>query len=235
VISNRLSATLVALGFVLASSSASTNALAQGLPPTGDASPQKQDATPQRQLVYSILRNGSPIGEYKIAITTDGHSQIVTFSTEIKVTVLMLTAYHLSHSGREVWTDGKFASYKGVTDDNGTRHVVSLTNSATGAALVVDGRRERAPKGTLPATFWNAKSLQATTVIDPDDGKIIPIVVNDIGNAMLQVNGASELAHHFHIDGIDRDIWMVKGSPVKIQLKGSDNSTITSQLQEASS
>jgi Family of unknown function (DUF6134) len=220
---HRLTSTFIAT--VVAASLSGASAFAQR--------PESDVAT--KQFTFAVMRNGSQIGEYNINIKTEGRTQIVDVSTQIKVTVLMLTAYYLLQTGREVWTDGHFVSYKGTTNDNGKQHSASLTAGPSGETLVVDGRRERAPKGALPATFWSAKSLDATTLVDPGNGKIVPVSIEDMGPNPVPVDGAPETARHYHITGLNRDVWMSRGHPVRFQLKGSDNSTIVSELRNSSS
>jgi hypothetical protein len=189
--------------------------------------------TPPRVLSFAVMRNGKQIGQYSMEIETVGKTQTVKFLTDIKVDVLMFTAYQMHHEGREVWTNGAFVSYKGSTDDNGKKHSVSMTANATGASLVVDGKHSPLPKGDIPGTIWNNKFVNAKALIDPDDGKSIPITVDDLGPDPIQVEGEPITAHHYHIGGLERDVWLSNGSPVRFQLKGSDNSTIVSELQPA--
>jgi hypothetical protein len=186
-----------------------------------------------REISFAVTRNGNKIGDYSMEITTDGKSQTVDFVTDIKVDVLMFTAYKLHHEGREVWTNGAFVSYHGKTDDNGKNHVVSLVATPAGITLNADGKKTALGKGAIPASFWNNKFVDATTVVDPDDGKVTPVKVDDLGPDQIDVEGAPLEAHHYHIRGLNRDVWMSKGMPVRFQLKGSDNSTIVSQLQPA--
>ena len=203
-----------------------------------DAAPSADSSNPDgapssmlQRMSFAVMRNGTKIGDYSMNVTSDGKTQTVDFVTDIKVEVLMFTAYKLHHEGHEVWTNGAFVSYKGVTDDNGKHHSVSMAASPTGATLTADGKHTALPKGSIPGSIWNAKFLTATTVVDPDNGKIVPIKVDDLGSDQITVEGAPVKAHHYHIDGLDRDVWLVKGSPVRFKLKGSDNSTIVSELQ----
>jgi hypothetical protein len=198
-------------------------------PPSSD--PSAPNDSPTKQLNFAIMRKGAQIGQYQISIFDNGNTKTIDFSTDIKVNVLMFTAYHLHHTGQEVWTDGHFVSYVAQTDDNGKQRSVSLTSGADGETLVVDGESSQLPKGILPATFWNANFLDAKKLIDPDNGKEISVKVEDAGDDPVVMNGSPETAHHYHIGGLGRDVWMMNGLPVRFQLKGSDNSTVVSELE----
>ena len=222
----RLSCKSFIFALACATTAALGHAAAQGL-----ASNASAIAAAPRQLLFSVIRNGSKIGDYQMSVATEGKTQKVDFTTDIKVTVLMFTAYHLHHSGQEIWTDGKFVSYKGTTNDNGKTHTVSLVPGPQTETLSVDGHRSQIPKGAIPASLWNTKFVDATTLIDPDSGKQFSVKADDEGLDPVKVEGAQEMARHYHVQGLDREVWMIKGSPVRFQLTGSDKSIIVSELQ----
>lgn len=184
-----------------------------------------------RKLVFKIMREGTPIGQYAVDIATTGKLTTVDVTTHIKVSVLFLTAYHLSHTGREIWSNGQFVSYKGQTNDNGTQHVVSIRANPDDTTVVANGRHLTAPKGAIPASLWNLKFVNKSVLIDPDNGRVVPVKVVDMGPETLVVQGVKETANHYHIHGMKRDVWMMNGEPVRFQLIGSDNSAVVSELQ----
>lgn len=213
--------------FALVAALAPFEALGAPLP-SDNASP----APPlEKRLVFKILRKGSPIGQYTMDVTIKGKLTTVNVTTQIKVDVLFITAYQLSHSGREIWNGDHFISYKGQTNDNGKEHVVAITADKDHTSIVIDGHRSVAPKGAIPASLWKTNFLDETMLIDPDNGRQVPVKVVDVGPEPIVLQGAKETAEHYHIEGLKRDVWMVDGWPVRFQLIGSDNSTVVSELQ----
>lgn len=213
--------------FALAVALAPGVALGAPLVPKGAA-----PSLPQEQkLVFKIMRKGSPIGLYTIDIATTGRLTTVDVTTNIKVTVLFLTAYQLSQKGQEIWNGDQFVSYKGKTDDNGKKHVVSIAAGPKNTTIIANGKLSIAPKGAIPASLWNAGFLDQSLLIDPANGRQIPVKVVDMGKQSVVVQGVKETARHYHIHGLKRDVWMVKGEPVRFQIIGSDNSTVVSTLQ----
>ena len=184
-----------------------------------------------KKLVFKIMRKGSPIGQYTIRISSKGPFTVVDVTTQIKVTVLFLTAYQLSQAGREIWKGDQFVSYKGKTDENGKMHVVSIVAGKDKTTVVSNGHRSIAPEGAIPASLWNAQFLKEQVLIDPADGRQVPIKVVDMGLEPVTVQGQREMARHYHIHGLKRDVWMMKGEPVRFQLIGSDHSRVVSELQ----
>jgi hypothetical protein len=214
---------------LLAAACAVSPTLSHGQP--FDATSAADSAVAPREFSFAVMRNGTKIGDYSLQIATEGKSQTVDITTDLKVNVLMFTAYQLHQEAREIWTNGTFVSYHGKSDDNGKNHVVSLVATSAGLTLNADGKKTALGNGAIPASFWNNKFVDVTTMVDPDDGKVTPVKVDDLGPDQIDVEGAPVEAHHYHIRGLDRDVWMSKGMPVRFQMKGSDNSTIVSQLQ----
>ena len=193
-----------------------------------------QAAEPPRHLVFNISRNGQQIGQHVMDITTDGKVTTVDMKTNIEVKVMFVTAYKLEYTAQEVWNDGNFTSFQSQTDDNGKHHQVNVTATADKVAVVADGKRAEAPKGTIPATFWNTQFLTRKQVIHTENGQILTIAIQDLGNESVKTAAGPKQAKHYHTTGgLERDMWFdATGTPVRFQLLGSDKSVITSEAQQ---
>ena len=191
-------------------------------------------AEPPRHLVFNISRSGQQIGQHVMDITTDGKVVTVDMKTTIDVKVMFVTAYKLDYSAREVWTDGNFTSFQSTTDDNGKKHQVNVTVGGDKVGVVADGKRAEAPKGTIPATFWNTQFLTRKQVIHTENGQVLTIAVQDLGNESVKTAAGMKQAKHYHTTGgLERDMWFdATGTPVRFQLLGSDSSIITSEAQQ---
>jgi hypothetical protein len=193
-----------------------------------------QAADPPRHLVFNVMRSGQQIGQHMMDIATDGKVITVDMKTNIEVKVMFVTAYKLTYTAREVWTDGNFTSFQSQTDDNGKRHQVSVTVAGDKVNVVADGKRSDAPKGTIPATFWNTQFLTRKQIIHTENGQILPIIVQEVGTESVKTAAGPKLAKHYRTTGgLERDMWFdATGNPVRFQLLGSDKSVITSEAQQ---
>jgi hypothetical protein len=193
-----------------------------------------QAAEPTRHLVFNIMRSGHQIGQHTIDITTQGKNTTVDMKTDIEVKVMFVTAYKLTYTARETWTNGTFATFQSQTDDNGKQHQVTVTATADKVLVTADGKRAEAPKGTLPATFWNTQFLTRKQLIQTETGQVVPIKVEDLGAESVKTSvGTTQAKHYRTTGGLERDMWFdASGTPVRFQLVGSDKSVITSVAQQ---
>lgn len=183
--------------------------------------------------VFDILRDGNKIGTDVLEIEKDGDKTVAKISTHISVTAAFLELYHFDHSAVETWNAGRFVSYKAHTNDNGTKYVVSAVASDGKTDLTVNGEETKIAQVVLPASLWNADFINSTQLIDADKGKVLSIQVSDLGDDVIEVNGAETHAHHYKITGdFPREVWLVNDEPVRIKLWGSDHSLIVSDLKE---
>ena len=189
-------------------------------------------AEPQTQrFSYAIMRNGMQIGQHDVEIATEGATTTVDFRTQIAVKVMFINAYNFGYAAREIWTDNGFVSFQSQTNDNGTRRTVSATAGADKTTIIADGRRIEAPGNLIPASFWNLAFLTRTDFFHTETGLPLKLSVTDLGNERLTTRMGQRLAHHYRLSGgLERDLWFDQnGVPLRYQLRGSDNSVITSE------
>lgn len=185
---------------------------------------------PDRRL-FDITRDGDKIGTEVVEIDKDQDTTNITFTTHILVVVLFIQAYHFDHSATETWTGGRFVSYKALTDDNGTKHSVTAIAAGDKVDLDVDGKQSQAAPDLLPASWWNKDFVNRTDMLDAETGRQISIKVTDLGDEPLVQNGTTVQARHYKVRGdIERDLWFDGDRLLRIQLVGSDHSTIVSDL-----
>lgn len=189
-------------------------------------------AEPQMQrLSFAIMRNGVQIGQHDMEIAVDGATTTVDFRTQIAVKVMFINAYSFGYVGREIWTDNNFVSFQSQTNDNGKAHAVTASAGADKTTIVADGKSIEAPGSVIPASFWSMSLLARTAFFHTENGLPLKIAVADLGNEQLSTRMGPKLAHHFRLTGgLERDLWFDQnGTPLRYQLKGTDNSLITSE------
>lgn len=183
-------------------------------------------------LIYSILRNGSPIGQDTLDIDNDGHVTSVNRSTNIEVSILFMNAYTYRYTGNETWKNDQLTAFTSRTDDNGTMHNVSLRSSGDPLQLDADGHHATVAKTIGLDDFWKPQLLSKTTVLDTSDGHQMTFAAQDLGMQTVTYRGSSRPAHHFKLTGdINRDLWFDGNMPVRFQMTAKDGSVIVSQLQ----
>ncbi|MBV8848253.1 MAG: hypothetical protein JOZ16_01555 [Methylobacteriaceae bacterium] len=177
-------------------------------------------------LVYTVTRDGSPIGRTTVDIDRSGDTTTVTSKTDIEVKVIIVL-YRFKQDVTETWKGDQLVSFKSVTDDNGTPHDLSITSAGkAGLTIVADGKTSTAPAGAIPASFWSTRFVKAKTLIHPDNGRLITVSVKDIGPDDVNVGGAPRKAEHYKVSAgkdYDRDLWYDGEQLVRVRIK--DTST----------
>ncbi len=189
---------------------------------------------PQKHVhrVFDIMREGSKIGTDTFDISRQGDATTVKVNTHIVVKVAFITAYRYDHSEAGTWKGTQLVNFKSKTDDNGKDHEVAATQSGGKLALDVDGTSTVAPKTTQAASLWGAEVAKQRQIFDPANGKRMAVDVQDLGEETVEVHGVPQQLQHVKLTGaFPRDLWFDDDGLVKMTLRGSDNSEITSQLR----
>jgi len=183
-------------------------------------------------MKFSVTRDDTPIGTNTIDVEQKGVDTNVQIVTHVAVGVAFITLYKFDQTETEQWTNGRLLAMNAVTDDNGKVHHTNANN--LGGKLVVDGdgQVQKVAPTILPASLWNPAMLTQSVALNPEDGRVVPLSVVDRGEDTLSVAGRAEQAHHYVITTtFSQDVWYdASHRLVKMELKGTDGSTIRYQL-----
>jgi hypothetical protein len=181
---------------------------------------------------FAVMRNGQQIGSNTIELRRNGSETTVRMVTHVEVKIAFVTVYRFDQTETERWVGGKLMALNAVTDDNGTLHRVKATRANDKLAIDADGKVTEIAGNTIPANLWNPLLLEKTVAFNPQDGKMMPIAVTDHGEDQLVVQGRAKRARHYVINStFPQDVWYDDAQQLlKVELKGSDGSTIRYQL-----
>ncbi len=95
-----------------------------------------------------------------------------------------------------------------------------------------DGREWKIAPTMIPVSLWNEAVVEQSSALDPQNGSVVAVKVADRGEDDLVVQGRATRARHYVITTtFTQDVWYDNGHRlVKVELKGSDGSTIRYQL-----
>jgi hypothetical protein len=153
-------------------------------------------------LRYAIMRNGDQIGTHTVEITRKGAEIAVSLNTNLAVKVLFITAYHLQHLDSEHWVNGRLVALKSSTDNNGTKHSVSVVAKPSGLELDADGKTSQLDPNTVTGSLWNADILHHMQFLDAQDGQVLPLTVIDDGSEDVTIAGRPVKAHHYTLKSL---------------------------------
>jgi hypothetical protein len=182
-------------------------------------------------LNFAVMRNGDQIGTSTVRISRDGAGTRAEIVTHIEVKIAYFTVYHYDQNETESWVDGKLVAMNAQTDDNGTRHKVSVTRNGDTLSVDADGKVAEVDPGAIPVSLWNSSLMRQTTAINPLDGTLTPVSVVDHGEEPLVLQGHPTTAHHYSVQtSFPQDVWYDRQQQLlKVELRGSDGSKIQYQ------
>lgn len=185
-----------------------------------------------KTIKFAVMRNDSQIGTNTVSVTRNGQETAVQIVTHVKVEVAYVTLYRFDQTETERWADGHLLAMNATTDDNGTVHRTNA-NCRDGKVIVEgDGQVRKLAADVIPASLWNPEILKQNTAFDPQDGSAVPVSVVDRGEDDLVIQGRTKHTHHYVLmTTFPQDLWYDEDHRlVKVELKGSDGSTIRYQL-----
>ena len=183
-------------------------------------------------IKFAIVRNGEQIGTHTMEINRAGPETSVKILTDLNVKVLFITAYRLQHKATERWVGGRLVALSSNTDNNGTLHTVSVSETSSGVEVRADGKAAKAERNLMPGSLWNQELLSRSVMLDAQDGSILPLSVVDHGNKQITVKSRTVKAHHYTLKSKwTQDVWYDEQQRlVHASLVASDGSVILYQL-----
>lgn len=189
-----------------------TGAAATALPLFGWASAGAAAVPQNNRIAFDVLRGDSPMGRHTLDFARDGDRTTVDIAIDLEVKVAFVTAFKYTHRNREVWEGDRLVSLESETDDNGNAYAVTVSRAEDGLRLEsnVHGT-QTVPADTVPSSYWNTRTLEASQLLDTGQGRMLDVAVNPDGEAALRLRGQTVITDRFQIDSrIPIRIWYTK-------------------------
>lgn len=155
-----------------------------------------------RELVYQVRHSVfGDIGTYSNLIENSG--AVITIKTAAHFLVKALgVGLHREEAQRvEQWEGNRLTFFHGVTVKNGD--TIEIKGQASGDNFVIDSPTGTitAPASVKPANPWSPRSIQSTTMMRVDTGKVEKVKVTGGGETNVSVDGASTTAKEYDVTG----------------------------------
>ncbi len=216
----------MALALALAGDDARSAPLTGGCPETGQGFDPL--ALYGDTILFSVARNGTPVGNHRISIERRGAELTVNSSFEITVNVLFFTAYRYRYESSSIWHRGCLVALEAVTNDNG--EVSRVEARRVGDELRIEGPSgivSHQP-GLYPTEHWHAGVLAAESVLNTISGKVNRVRIEAAGDDMVIVDGKPHPARRYVYRGeLENEVWYDdEGRWVRMRFRAKDGSTI---------
>ncbi len=185
-----------------------------------------------RNMVYKVTHSSyGEIGTYANLVQTNGDTTTVTTTVHLVVKVLGIVMHREDDQRTEEWKNNRLVAFHGVTDKNGDKIVVNGRAKATVTTSFIINTPSgtyAAPASVHPANPWSAASLQSTTMMQVDTGKVGPVQVLGGGATAVDVDGTKITAREYEVDGAKRSRVWIDGQGVPVKFTVDDDSGIVS-------
>lgn len=187
-----------------------------------------------RELVYEVKHSVfGDIGSYSNLIEVSG--AVITIKTAAHFLVKALgVGLHREEAQRvEQWQGDRLMFFHGVTVKNGD--TTEVKGQANGNNFVIDSPigTITAPASVKPANPWSTRSLDSTTMMRVDTGKVEQVKISGGGETNVSVDGASTTAREYQIVGSTKyKIWFDQHDVPVMFVVDDDSGEVTFTLKK---
>ncbi|HTZ34668.1 MAG TPA: DUF6134 family protein [Stellaceae bacterium] len=187
-----------------------------------------------RQLVYDVKHSVfGNIGTYSNLIEAAGATITVKTAAHFLVKALGVGLHREDAQRVEQWNGDRLVYFSGVTVKNGT--TTDLKGQADGDKFVITSPLGTisAPATVKPANPWSTRSLDSTTMMRVDNGKVEQVKISGGGVTNVAVDGASTTAREYDITGSTKyKIWFDQSGIPVMFVVDDDSGEVTFTLKK---
>lgn len=188
---------------------------------------------PKGVFIYTVLRNGDPIGQQRLEFVGDGQRLRVLSHVTLDVSFLGMNLFGFEQQVEEVHEGGRIVNLTSDANDDGTDKKVALKLDGDRLKGTYNGDTGRDVDPTLKTSlFWDEPVLGKSRILDLLRAKIRDVIVTDLGAETLGLPAGKISAHHLRVSGeMKRELWYdADGVLVAGELKAGDGSTVRQEL-----
>jgi hypothetical protein len=186
------------------------------------------------EYTFTVLKDGSPVGQHRITFDREGGRVEIREATEIEVRFATIPIYRFEHEGREVWQNGRPVRIDATTDDNGEKFAIAVRRIRHGYTRMVNGRVENFDESKNVLAFWNKDVVNHRDFFSAIDDKTLKVRFEFLGREKIAVAGAKLDVEHYRMVGDEeRDLWFDQaGRIAKVEFRrlGADIAYLRDQL-----
>jgi hypothetical protein len=156
-------------------------------------------ALPSR-LAFQVFRNGTKVGEHRIAFTGDDAGRTVTTDVTMTVKLGPVPVFKYTHKAVERWAGGKWLSVDTTTNSNGK--VQKVAARAMTGYVQIDGPAGsvRGPADAVPLSHWNQASF-GRPLFNQQEGKMLKVRCSQVAPGHWAIRGEAEIDDFYDAKG----------------------------------
>ena len=190
-------------------------------------------ADPQGIFIYTISRDGTPIGQQRMEFVNDGEKLRVISHTELEVTLLGLSLFGFNQQVEEVREGETIMLLTSEADDDGTERKVNMTFQSDALTGEYNGDSRSVDPKLITSLFWKKPPLGDIQLIDALRGRTRDVTVKDLGKETITLPIGRVEAQHYQLTGDwDRDLWYDSDGTLVAGELEKGGATIRQELQQ---
>lgn len=131
----------------------------------------------QKNQFASVYFKGDKIGQIHLTTTRNEKGEIENLKANASVSFLGVEVYGYDQKLEESWEGGELFSMKGVTDDNGTPHIIKLTRHPEDYQATYNDKDLTLPLNAFPTSPWHYEITQNTLLFNIVDFDLLNVTI----------------------------------------------------------
>ena len=158
---------------------------------------------------FQVYVDDKPVGVHEYRLQQQGEQQVLSSVAEFEYKLMFVTLYNYEHRNQEVWQNGCLASIESSTDANGKDYAVTGKKSDLGFMLQARKGDAVLPGCVMSFAYWNPQFLQASQLLNTQNGDYLEITVTEPAMETLQVQGQELVAQRFQLTAkkLELELW----------------------------
>jgi hypothetical protein len=126
------------------------------------------------RLRFTVLRNGTHVGEHAMSFTRAGGDLIVTTDVEMAIKLGPVPVFRYAHHAAETVRGGQFARLETATSSNGKKERVLAIRGPDGVRIETAQGAATGAADLAPFTHWDSRAL-AGPLFNPQTGRVLKV------------------------------------------------------------
>jgi hypothetical protein len=158
---------------------------------------------------FAVYLNDKRVGSHVFEIVEVGGVRQVLSEANFKYRILFIPAYRYEHRNAERWSDNCLIEFDARTNANGERFEVSGEKTNAGFRVEKKGNLVDLPSCVMTFAYWNPEFLDQSRLLNPQTGEYIDVIIENVGDELVQVQGRSVVATRFKLtaNDVDLNLW----------------------------